>query len=66
MIILSSHLHISTPHVDQLAELLVLRLPIFPLTSLGTIHGGLASSAVHQHDIQRCYGATDDADLGHD
>jgi hypothetical protein len=35
------------PHAKELADLLVLLLlPIDPLTSLGTIQGGLASSAV--------------------
>jgi hypothetical protein len=33
----SPHLHVSMPHVEKLADLLVLLLPIFPLTSLGTI-----------------------------
>jgi hypothetical protein len=58
-------LHVSMPHVDKLAHLLVLRLPIFPLTSLGTIQSGLASSAVLELEIRRCHGATDDAALGH-
>jgi hypothetical protein len=40
------HLPVSMPHSEKLAELLVLLLPIFPLTSLGTIQGGLASSSV--------------------
>jgi hypothetical protein len=51
--------------VEELADLLVL-LPIFCLTSLGTIQGGLALRAVLEMKIQRCDGATDDADLGHD
>jgi hypothetical protein len=62
----SPHLHVSMPNVEKLADLLVLLLPIFPLTSPGTVQGGLASSAVLQHDIRRRYGATDDATLGHD
>jgi hypothetical protein len=44
----------------------VLLLPIFPLTSPGTIQGRLASSAVLEHDSRRSYDATDDAALGHD
>jgi hypothetical protein len=55
------------PHVEKLADFLVVPLlPIFPLTRLGTIQGGLACSAVLEQDILRCYGATDDAALGHD
>jgi hypothetical protein len=34
------------PHVEKLANVLVLFSPIFPLTILGTIQGGLAHSAV--------------------
>jgi hypothetical protein len=60
------HLHVSVPHVEELADSPVLILPIFPLTSPGTIHGGLALIAVLELDIRRCYGATDDAALGHD
>jgi hypothetical protein len=65
---LSPHLHVAMPHVDELADFLVLLLPIFRLTSLGTIQGGLALSAVLElNKIHgRCDGATDDADLGHD
>jgi hypothetical protein len=59
-------LPISMPHVEKLADLFVLLLPIFPLTGPGTVHGGLASSAVLDLEIRRCYGATDDAALGHD
>jgi hypothetical protein len=62
----SPDLHVSMPHVEKLADLLVLLLPIFPLTSLGTVQGGLALSAVLELKIRRCYGATDDAGLGHD
>jgi hypothetical protein len=56
------------PHVEKLADLLVLRLPIYLHTSLGTIHGGLALSAVVELDIRRCYSFADDATktLGHD
>jgi hypothetical protein len=42
----SSHLHVSMPHVEEFADLLVTLLPIFHLTSPRTIQGGLASSAV--------------------
>jgi hypothetical protein len=46
------HLHVSMmPHVEKLADFLVLLLPIFPLTSLGTIHGELAYTAVQ---LPRC------------
>jgi hypothetical protein len=34
----SPHLHVSMPYAEKLADFLVLRLPIFLLTSLGTIH----------------------------
>jgi hypothetical protein len=53
------------PYVEKLADLLVLFLPIFLLTSPGTIPGGLACRAVLEQDILRSYGATDDAALGH-
>jgi hypothetical protein len=63
----SPHLQVSMPHVEKLADLPVLLLPpIFPLTSLGTIQGGLALSAILELDIRRCYDATDVAALGHD
>jgi hypothetical protein len=63
----SPHLPVSVPYVEKLADLFVLMLfPIDPLTSLGTVQGGLAQSAVLEHDIWRCNGATDDAALGHD
>jgi hypothetical protein len=40
------HLHASIPHVDKLADLLVLLLPIIPLAILGAaIQGRLALSA---------------------
>jgi hypothetical protein len=54
------------PYVEKLADLLVLLLPIFPLTSPGTIYGGLTCSAVMELEIRRCYGATDDAAPEHD
>jgi hypothetical protein len=50
------------PHVEKLAEFLVL-FPIFLLTSLGTIQGGLAYRAVQ---LRRWYGSADGAALGHD
>jgi hypothetical protein len=59
------HLPVSMPNVKKLAELLLLLLPIDPLTSSGTIQGRLALSAVLELEISRCYGATDDAALGH-
>jgi hypothetical protein len=40
------------PHIEMLADLLVLFLPIFSLTSLGTIQGGLALSAVLELEIR--------------
>ena len=56
------------PHVEKLADLLVLRLPIFLLTSKGTIHGGLALSAVLEPLQGRSYDFADDAarEHGHD
>jgi hypothetical protein len=62
----SPHLHISMPHVEKLADFLVLLRPIFLLTSPGAIQSGLASTAVLDHDTRRCYSATDDAGPGHD
>jgi hypothetical protein len=53
------------PHVEKLADLPVLLPPIYFLTSLGTIHGGMTLSAVLKLDIRRCYGSADDAALGH-
>jgi hypothetical protein len=38
--------------IEKLADSLVLLLPINPLTSPGTIHGGLASSAVLKYEIR--------------
>jgi hypothetical protein len=49
------HLHVSVPHVEKLAEFLVLLTPIFLLTSLGTIQGGLASRTELEMEIRRCY-----------
>jgi hypothetical protein len=63
--VVSPHLHVSIPHVEKLADFLMLLLPIFPLTSLGTIQGGLATSAVLELEIRRRYGATVDAALDH-
>jgi hypothetical protein len=63
--VLSPYLHVSMPHVEKLADFLVLLLPIYPLTSPGTVHGGLACIAVLEHDIQRCFYSTYDAALGH-
>jgi hypothetical protein len=54
------------PHVEKLADFLVLLLPIFLLTSLGTIRGGLALSAVHKLEIRRCSGFTVSAAPEHD
>jgi hypothetical protein len=63
---ISPNLHVSMPHVEKLADFFVLILPIFPLTSPGTVHSRLALSAVLELEIRRCCNATDDADLGHD
>ncbi len=64
---LSPHLHIPMPFVEKLADFLMLFLPIFPLTSLGTIQGGLALSTVLlELEIRRCYGFADDATPEHD
>jgi hypothetical protein len=61
-------LPVSMPHVEKLADFLVLLLllPIYPLTSPGTVHGRLACIAVLEHDIQRCFSSAGDAALGHD
>jgi hypothetical protein len=61
----SPHLPISVPHVEMLADFLVLLLPIYPLTSPGTVQGGLTLSAVLELELWRCSGATDDAALDH-
>jgi hypothetical protein len=63
---ISPYLHVSMPHVEKLADLLVLRLPIFSLTSLGAIQRGLALSAVLELELRRCSSSTDDAVLRHD
>jgi hypothetical protein len=60
------HLHVSSTHVEQLADFLVPRPPILLLTSPGTIHGGHALIAVPDLKTRRCYGAAHDAALGHD
>jgi hypothetical protein len=59
------HLHVAMPFAEKLADFLVLLLPIFALTILGTIEGGLAYSAVLELEIRRCYSITDRAALGH-
>ena len=64
--VLSPDLHVPMPHVEKLADFLMLLLPIYPLTSLGTIQGGLATSAVLELEIRRRYGAAVDAAFGHD
>ena len=62
-----SYLPVSMSHVEKLADFLVVLLPIFPLTSLGTIQGGLALSTVLlELEIRRCYGFADDATPEHD
>jgi hypothetical protein len=43
------HLHASMYHVEKLADLLMLLLPIDPLTSPGTVHGGQAYIATSQY-----------------
>jgi hypothetical protein len=40
------------PHVKKLADFLVLLLPIDPLTSPGTIQGGLACITVLELEIR--------------
>jgi hypothetical protein len=63
----SPHLYGSMPHVEKLADFLVLVLPpIFSLTILGTIQCGLAYSAVLELNIRRCFGSTDVAVHDHD
>jgi hypothetical protein len=60
-----SYLHAAMPHVEKLADFLVLpRLPIYSLTSPGAIDGGEACIAVLKLEIWRTYGFTD-ASLGH-
>jgi hypothetical protein len=46
------HLHVAMPLVEKLADFLVPLLPIFPLTSPGTIQGGLALSAVLELELR--------------
>jgi hypothetical protein len=43
------------PHIKKLADLFVLLLPIFLLTSLGTIQGGLAYSTVLELEIRQFF-----------
>jgi hypothetical protein len=62
---ISPNLHVSVPHVEKLADMPVLVPPIYLLTSMGTIQGGMALGAVLERDIRRCYGSADDAALGH-
>ena len=65
----SPHLHVSMPHVEKLADFLVLLLPILPLTSLGTIQGGglvASRSTGPEHYIMRSCGSAYNAGLGHD
>jgi hypothetical protein len=54
------------PHVEKLAEFLVLLTPIFLLTNFGTIQGGLASRTVLELEIRRCFDLADDAAPEHD
>jgi hypothetical protein len=59
------YLHVPVPHAEKLADLLVLP-PIFPLTNLRTIQGGLAYSAVLELHIRRCSDFANDAAPEHD
>jgi hypothetical protein len=61
----SPYLHVAMPHVKKLADFLVLPLPIYPLTSPGTVHGRLAYITVLKLDIRRSVGSADDTALGH-
>jgi hypothetical protein len=54
------------PHVEKLADFLVLLPPILLLTSLGTIQGGLAYSAVLELEIRRRSDFADYAAPEHD
>jgi hypothetical protein len=54
------------PHVEKLANLLVLPLPIYSLTSPGTIAGGKARITIVELEIWRSHGSTHGAALGHD
>jgi hypothetical protein len=60
------HLHASMPHVEKFAEFLVLLTPIFLLTILGTIQGGMASRTELEMEIRRCNDLADDAAPEHD
>jgi hypothetical protein len=63
--VISPHLLVSMPHVEELAGFfLVLWPPPIPLTSPEQ-YIGLAPIAVLDLDI-RCFDATDDTALGHD
>jgi hypothetical protein len=64
--LITPHLHVSMPHVEKLADFLVMLPPIFPLVSLGTAQGGLAYSVELELEILRCYGSADDAAPEHD
>ena len=67
----SPQLHVSMPHVEKLADFLVLGLPIFPLTSQALLEqeymtgGLLARSEVLEQELRRRYGAICDEALGH-
>jgi hypothetical protein len=52
----SPHLHVSMPHVEKLADLPMLLPTIFPLTSLGTIQGGLENSSCSSYCTNRTKG----------
>ena len=61
------HLPVSMPHVEKLADWFVLLLPVYLLTNLGTVQGGLACSAVLELENRRCFDSADDAaPEGHD
>jgi hypothetical protein len=62
----SPQLHVSMPHIEKLAEFLVLLPPILSLASLGTIQGGLARRTVLELEIRRCFDLADDAAFRHD
>jgi hypothetical protein len=63
---ITPHLHVSIAHVEKLADFFVLLCPIFSLTSLGTIQGALACSAVLELEIRRFCGSANDAAPEHD
>jgi hypothetical protein len=54
------------PRVEKLADLLVLPLPIFPLTGPGTVQSRMACITEVDQDIRRCYSVAYDTALGHD